>query len=125
MVKNYVFLELGDVYPGEMAEKPFAVLLDAHSGKWLDSKWAESEVALLLDYGCRFFTCYGQHAEYLHDFIDEMIENRDDLSIITTFHADDSDGDIAIFFKSIAMHDLDFGMVVVSDVNYWEKLFGQ
>lgn len=57
--------------------------------------------------GVAFFLTWGDQAEYLHDLIDDLIENTDsDLShIVTTHHEDEAFEDVAWLF----MHSTYFG----------------
>ena len=68
---------------------PFAVLLPAYSEG--EVMLAKEIVAALLDLGCIEFCCVGSLAEQLHDSIDEIIEDREMFSIVTTFHNDVSE----------------------------------
>lgn len=54
-----------------------------------------------IDDGCKFFVCAGRHAEVLHDLIDDLIVEGNNVSIghvSTSFHQDDTLEDIVDFF---------------------------
>ena len=44
-----------------------------------------------MDRGCVEFCCVGPQAELLHDALDEVLEERGALEVVTTWHTDDSD----------------------------------
>ncbi|AVR95108.1 hypothetical protein [Pseudoduganella armeniaca] len=84
------------LYHSFLAEKsdaippaPFAVLLPAYSEQEVST--AAEMTPTLLESGCIEFCCIGSSAEKLHDLIDEIIEDRDMFSIVTTFHSDVED----------------------------------
>ena len=54
----------------------------------------------LLRLGCEYFVCAGRNAEELHDFIDQLIESRDEQSthIATTYHNDEPADLLVNFF---------------------------
>lgn len=68
----------------------FVVLLPAFSQ--VERQQAEAIVGTLLDMGCVEFCCIGPEAEFLHDSIDGLIEDRQAYSVVTTGHADSVDG---------------------------------
>lgn len=48
-------------------------------------------VGSLIDQGCIEFCCAGPQSEFLHDAIDEIVEDRKRPDLITTWHTDASD----------------------------------
>lgn len=66
--------------------KPFAVMLPAYNDA--EQSVAKDIIAALVDFGCVEFCCVGRQAEELHDAIDWIIEDKNALSVITTWHED-------------------------------------
>lgn len=64
----------------------FAVLLPAYSNQEISVSLGQA--ATLLDRRCIEFCCVGSRAEELHDRLDEVIEDREEFDVVTTFHAD-------------------------------------
>jgi hypothetical protein len=82
-----------------------AVLLSCWDDPDRMLKQIRSLVPHMLDNGCTFISCFGRHAESIHDFIDgeivamEMTNAREcDAIVVTTFHADESSDEVATFF---------------------------
>ena len=62
-------------------------------------------ITRLIDLGCKYFVCAGKDSERLHDFIDDMIldislsgDQENGADIMTTWHDDDTNDDVAHFF---------------------------
>lgn len=81
-------LGLADKLP-DTAGGSFAVLLPGYSEREVSQ--CVGLVAALLDLGCIEFCCIGNRAEELHDHIDEVIEDREQFNVVTTFHADEEE----------------------------------
>ncbi|MDR1284657.1 MAG: hypothetical protein LBJ88_00480 [Campylobacteraceae bacterium] len=70
----------------------------------LDKNFEKGKMAkiinIAIDAGAIFFMTFGDFAEELHDFIDEIIEfSQNNLThIITTFHKNEQIADVAKFF---------------------------
>lgn len=69
---------------------PFVVLLPA-SNK-IECLDAVGFIATFLDMGCIEFCCVGAEAEFLHDEIDSIIEDRRAFEVVTTYDLDDVEG---------------------------------
>jgi hypothetical protein len=65
---------------------PFVAMLPAHES--VDLSLAEDVVARLVDLGCIEFCCVGKRAEMLHDAIDWIVEDKNALGVVTTWHQD-------------------------------------
>ncbi len=62
-------------------------------------------IAKLIDIGCKYFVCAGNHSESLHDFIDDVIwdisgnaQDENSNNIMTTWHDSDTNDEVADFF---------------------------
>jgi hypothetical protein len=66
---------------------PFAVLLPA-SNK-IECLEAEKLIVTFLDMGCIEFCCVGEEAEFLHDKIDNIIEDKGAFEVVTTYDLDE------------------------------------
>lgn len=69
---------------------PFAVMLPGFNDA--ERSAAENIVAQLIDSGCGEFGCIGEQAEQLHDAIDWIVEDKQVLKIVTTWHHDIAEG---------------------------------
>ncbi len=65
----------------------------------------EPLVKKLMNLGCEYFICVGNYSEDLHDLIDEIIldisfknSNRHYPNIVTTWHDNDTNEEVADFF---------------------------
>lgn len=88
----------------EHTGRPVIVLLTSHEpiGEPLI---LEPVITCLLDSGCKYFVCFGETSEVLHDLIDEFIIVRSSPSstnVITTWHDDEPATDVVEFFFNIA-----------------------
>ena len=72
--------------PDESIRRPFATLLPAFSAS--ERHQAEAMTTKLVDMGCVEFCCVGPESEQLHDALDEVIEARGVLGVVTTWHVD-------------------------------------
>lgn len=79
---------LGEVAPD--ASGPFAAMLPAVEDS--DALGAPSLAGELVRMGCVEICCVGPHAETVHDLVDEVVEDLDALSVVTTWHQDMSEG---------------------------------
>jgi len=79
-------------------ESPFATLLPAFN-EW-ERRQAERIADLLIDRGSVEFCCVGPEAELLHDSIDEIIENKAALQVVTTWHTDSFDASEYFLFAA-------------------------
>jgi hypothetical protein len=61
---------------------------------------ATSTIDRLLDGGCRYFVCWGEGSESIHDLIDDISMSREPpvSGLTTTWHDDESANDTANFF---------------------------
>ncbi|MBT9099072.1 hypothetical protein KFZ76_15330 [Methylovulum psychrotolerans] len=69
---------------------PFAVLLPAANK--LECLEAGRRIVTFLAMGCIEFCCVGKAAEFLHDAIDEVIEDRAAFEVVTTYDLDETEG---------------------------------
>lgn len=69
--------------------QPFVTLLPAFDEG--ERKQAQAITGPLVNRGCVEFCCVGPEAEQLHDSIDEIVEERGALAVVTTWHTDFSD----------------------------------
>lgn len=107
----------------EGVEQPFALLLDADDQDWRDEEFLRRSSLALLEAGCRWFVCFGQRSETLHDRIDDTIVEKDYQSVVTTYHLDESEEEVAQFFKEVALMEMKGGLVLVRDKSRWAPLF--
>lgn len=70
-------------------QRPFVTLLPAFNAA--ERQRAEAMTKGLLDLGGVEFCCVGPEAEQLHDALDEFIEERGTLDVVTTWHEDLTD----------------------------------
>jgi hypothetical protein len=63
--------------------RPFSALLPAYGEQEISE--CVRLVAGLLDLGCNEISCVGSRAEELHDLIDEVVEDREQFDVVTTF----------------------------------------
>jgi len=70
------------------------------SSQKVDNDCIKHIVFSAIDAGVVFFLTWGDRAEYLHDLVDDLIENTDsDLThIVTTHHEDEPFEDVAWLF---------------------------
>jgi len=113
------FLRIGDVLIDQKIIAPFAVLLDARDSEWRDINWLEEQTLDLIGKGCKYFVCFGQASENLHDSIDDVIINHDVSGVTTTFHNDESKGETFDFFKKVAMNEMNHGLIIVKNQKDW------
>lgn len=92
-----IFLSL-DQQPSASLTRPFATLLPAFDAG--ERRKAVAMAALLTDQGCVEFCCVGPEAELLHDSIDEVIEKKGALDVVTTWHTDYSDASEYFLFAA-------------------------
>ncbi|MGK3985804.1 hypothetical protein WME99_22345 [Sorangium sp. So ce136] len=70
-------------------QRPFVTLLPAFNPP--ERQQAEAITKDLIDLGCVEFCCVGHEAEQLHDALDNIIEARNALEVVTTWHEEPSD----------------------------------
>ncbi len=116
------FMRTGDSIIEPKIIAPFAVLLDAGDSEWRDINWLEKQILVLIGKGCKYFVCFGQASENLHDSIDDVIINHDVLDVATTFHSDESKRETFDFFKKIAMNEMAHGLIIVRNQEDWMSL---
>jgi hypothetical protein len=95
--RTLIFRSL-DESPNASPSQPFATLLPAFDGT--ERRQAEVTAGLLIDRGCVEFCCVGPEAELLHDSIDEIVETRGTLDVVTTWHTDTSDASEYFLFAA-------------------------
>ncbi|ASF45589.1 hypothetical protein [Methylovulum psychrotolerans] len=69
---------------------PFAVLLPAANKT--ECLEAEKLIVTLLKMGCIEFCCVGLESEFLHDEIDNIIEDNRAFDVVTTYDLDEVEG---------------------------------
>lgn len=95
---SYKFLNFGTrlICLGSLDEhsinlaSPFVVLFPAANKAECDV--ALKLVALLIEKGCIEFCCVGAEAEFLHDEIDCIIEDKGVYEVITSYEVDEIEG---------------------------------
>ena len=83
--RRIIFLSL-DQASSTSVGRPFVTLLPAFDER--ERRQAEAMAGLLMDRGSVEFCCVGPESELLHDSIDEVIERRGALDVVTTWHTD-------------------------------------
>ena len=71
-------------------QRPFAALLPAYDT--VEARQAEDAAERLIELGCVEFCLVGPQAELVHDALDEIIEARGALDVVTTGHCDALEG---------------------------------
>jgi hypothetical protein len=124
-----LFSEPGSPLPS--VERPFAVLLDADDDEWGAAEQLRSVAMSLLEAGCRYFVCFGERSEEVHDRIDDCVVEKSVLlgqgdyeGIITTYHADESVADVAEFFVNCALPDMRGALALIRDKQKWAAALG-
>lgn len=80
--------DMGELYA--LFDRPFAVMLPAFVRSEVEATTrAASE---LVTKRCLEFCCVGPDAEFAHDSIDDMLEARGALDVVTTWHNDVAEG---------------------------------
>ena len=69
--------------------RPFVALAPAFDAE--ERQRVEAIASTLMDLGCMEFCCVGPQAEQLHESLDEIVEERGALEVVTTWHTDYSD----------------------------------
>jgi len=75
-----------DATPSNLINPPFVSLMPAFNSS--DRRQAAAIANSLIDLGCVEFCCVGPEGEQLHDTLDEIIEGRGALEIVTMWDAD-------------------------------------
>lgn len=75
--------------PDHPLQRPFVTLLPAFNTA--ERQEAEAMTEGLIDLGCIEICCIGPEAEQLHDALDEVIEQKGALEVVTTWHEDSTD----------------------------------
>lgn len=119
-----LFLEPGSPVPP--VDAPFGVLLDADDAQWADDDELRKSAVALLEAGCRYFVCFGERSEDVHDCIDDCIVEKTVLGghgdyegVITTYHDDESVDAVAEFFVNCALSKMRGALALVRDRNRW------
>lgn len=121
MPTKTTFLQLGKELPPIGA--PFAAFLNADDLEWSNSESRSRWVNALLKTGCRYFVCFGEKSEGLHDDIDEMIVAGEYQNVMTTFHDDESPEEVIEFFETVASYEMTGTLALVQDLERWTGLF--
>lgn len=83
-------------------------------------------VKRLLESGCRYFVCAGTYAENLHDLVDDVIFSWGGReTILTTYHEDESNEDVANFFVNatvISSHETSGLAAILDDSRLEDRL---
>jgi len=95
--RKLVFLSL-DQSPSISLSQPFATLFPAFDE--VERRQAEAMARILMAQGCVEFCCVGPEAELLHDSIDEIVEQKGALDVVTTWHTDYSDASEYFLFAA-------------------------
>lgn len=84
---------------------PCVVLLTVNTLKEASIDFWEEQIKFLLEKGANYFVCVGSFSEDLHDAIDDFLYRYDEehdstlgVNTITTYHVNESYGDIIDFF---------------------------
>lgn len=101
---------------------PCVTLITAWAIDAVNLRARELLVKNLLAKGCRYFVCTGTYGEKLHDFIDDIVVYKEDQTIVTTWHDDETPEDIVYFFVNLTdiWEEKRGGLVAVLD----ESIFG-
>lgn len=75
---------------GALLSKGFAAMVAAFGSE--SRKAAEAIVGDLIDRGCVEICCVGPEGEALHDAIDWVVEDKEALEVVTTWHVDETEG---------------------------------
>ncbi len=119
-----LFIKPGAPLP--TVEHPFLVLIDVNDKEWLDDGFLCETCKHLLDGGCTWFACFGERAGEVHDRIDDIIveriyEGREEYEgVVTTFHHDESEQEVAEFFACSVLPKLKGALVLAQDASKWE-----
>lgn len=105
-------------------ESPFGVFLDADDEDWDNDDFLRRCCLDLMEHGCRWFTCFGSHAEAVHDDIDDLIVRHGYDGVVTTYHSDETEKDAAEFFVNVALSEMKEGLVLVRNKARWASNFG-
>jgi len=70
----------------ELLVEGFVAMIPAFGNE--DQRAAEAIVVELIDLGCAEICCIGPNAEMLHDAIDLIVEDKEALGVVTTWHED-------------------------------------
>ena len=99
------------------AHKPCVVMLTAWKQNIVTRELWEPWINLLVKNGCAQFVCVGSHSESLHDLIDDIILDNDNLleikpydTVLTTYHDDETIEEVVNYF--------------VYATELWDKLHG-
>jgi len=103
-------------------ESPFATLLDAADEEWSNPLVAKRLISKLLQAGCRYFVCFGNNSESIHDLIDDCIVDGDYEGVVTTFHDNESEEDVLSYFLHCAVLEMAGALVFVREVSRWETI---
>jgi hypothetical protein len=124
MESALLFVEPGSPVPP--VDPPFGVLLDADDAEWAEDEHLRKSAVALLEAGCRYFVCFGERSEEVHDRIDDCIVEKTVLGgqadyegVITTYHTDESVADVAEFFLTCALPQMRGALVIARDGQKW------
>lgn len=101
---------------------PFGVLVDADDDSWSDSRFRADWIPKLLDAGCRYVVCFGEHSEALHDLIDDIVTAGGEESVLTTWHDDEAPEDVVEFFTDVVGRAMATTVILVGDQDRWIRV---
>jgi len=101
-------------------DAPFSVLLDADEENWDDACLVRRLGKSLLADGCRYFVCFGQRSEVVHDLLDDVIVTEGYQGVTTTFHDDEDKEEVLDFLMDCAARGMKGALVFVRNTIAWE-----
>ena len=99
------------------------MLLEADDANWSDDGFLRRSCSALLEAGCLWFVCFGERAEEVHDRIDDVIVDQEYEGVVTTYHSDESEQDVAQFFTNVALMEMKGALVLAQDKPRWARHF--
>lgn len=85
--RHLIVASLSDPLPDTSGWGRFVVMLPAFDSS--EVSLAQEVTEYLIELGCAEFCCVGPEAELLHDSIDDLVERRGLLEIVTTEDSDE------------------------------------
>lgn len=102
---------------------PTIVLFSARCNEQYKIEAFQAAIFNLMDLNCKYFLCYGNYAENLHDKIDDLIYMYDyendfnkSVNVLTTYHVDECFIEVFNFILYYMVDGIvDFNVVIVVD----------
>ncbi|MGH2343561.1 hypothetical protein ACRC7T_19050 [Segnochrobactraceae bacterium EtOH-i3] len=121
MINNVLYISPQDNI--DYKKYDFSVLIDTNDNFWSNKELVLKKIEHLIAEKCKYFVCYGVISEEVHDIIDDFII-EDDLNedIITTYHVNESDDNVAFFYYKIVISKYNYNYVICQDKEKWKRL---